>query len=329
MAMNGPKLLSGRVPVTPYSKLSNDRYQFLGLSDAEPNLGSGSANSILTLSTGNTRVWSNAIILTSISVSGTSNLGNVSNIYIGGGTNGAVLSTDGSGNLSWSTTPNVTQIKNVNSNVSIPSSNGNININANNGTNQQWVFDNSGNLTLPGNLNLSNASQIQFGNSIIAVSGSNVGIFTTSVTNVNLGLESNVTMGSNTGNVTSRGIFNAANIVTTGTIAAQNIRVGDLYSNRSPVAVSTETVIDSFNSAEYRSAKYTIRASNDLGYQALEVLLIHNSINSIMTVYGNLSTTGSDIITLSTSINVGVVELLATGIAANTSVNLLGTYVPD
>lgn len=39
--------------------------------------------------------------LSSLSVSGTANLGNVSNVKITGGTNGYVLQTDGTGNLSW------------------------------------------------------------------------------------------------------------------------------------------------------------------------------------------------------------------------------------
>ena len=102
-----------------------------------------------------------------------------------------------------------------------------------------------------------------------------------------------------------------------------------MFSKRAPVVVTTDTIIDSFGINEYRSAKYTIRASNDLGYQALEVLLVHDNINSITTIYGSLSTTGSDIISLTTDINTGIVELRATGLSANTQVNLLGTYVPD
>ena len=98
---NGPKLLSGRVPVTPYSDLNSDRYQFLGLGEAEPSLGAGNANSVLTLSTSNTRVWSNSISIASLNVSSNANLGNVGNVHISGGTNGQVLKTDGNGNLSW------------------------------------------------------------------------------------------------------------------------------------------------------------------------------------------------------------------------------------
>lgn len=95
------KLLSGRVPVTPYDQLSNNRYEFLSLDEAEPSLGSGTANSILTLSTGNTRVWSNALTIETLTVNGESNLGAVGNVIITGGTAGYVLSTDGSGNLSF------------------------------------------------------------------------------------------------------------------------------------------------------------------------------------------------------------------------------------
>lgn len=62
---NGSKLLSGRVLVTPYSDLSNSRHEFLGLSQAEPNLGTGANGSILTISTDNQRVFSNIITVSS------------------------------------------------------------------------------------------------------------------------------------------------------------------------------------------------------------------------------------------------------------------------
>ncbi len=58
---NPPKLLSGRVLVTPYSDLTNSRHEFLGLGQAEPNLGPGSDGSILTISTDNQRVFSNTV----------------------------------------------------------------------------------------------------------------------------------------------------------------------------------------------------------------------------------------------------------------------------
>ena len=126
-----------------------------------------------------------------------------------------------------------------------------------------------------------------------------------------------------TGNITASNA-NLGNVAT-----ANYLAVGDLYSKRSPIVVSTNTVVDSFALAEYRSAKYTVKVGSDAGYQALEVLLVHDDANSIMTVYGSLSTTNSDLVTLTTSVVSGNVRLMATGLYANSVVNLLGTYVPD
>ena len=389
MAMNQSKLLSGRVPLTPYNNLSNSRYEFLGLSDAEPSLGVPTTTGSLFTSTSNgIRSWSNVINIGSNTVTfyGQYSFPNTS------GNVGQVLSSDGNGNIVF-TTLNTTELVNGNSNVSVAANgnvsvsvagtsnvlvigststalkgnltvNGNVSnvnqlsattINANsanidgnltvtgNISNANIISANSlglqGNLTVAGNIsnaNVINANYlisslgcVKIAQGVIAVDGNNAGIFASLVDDVNIGLEANVILGSTSGNVTARGTFNAANIVSTGTITAQNIRVGDLYSNRAPVNVYTDTIIDSFGINEYRSAKYTIRASNDLGYQALEVLLVHDNINSITTIYGSLSTTGSDIIVLTSDINTGIVELRATGLSANTRVNLLGTYVPD
>jgi hypothetical protein len=80
---NGSKLLSGRVVVTPYSDLSNSRHEFLGLSQAEPNLGTGANGSILTISTNNQRVFSNIITISSNTSTATiTNLGVTGNAII-------------------------------------------------------------------------------------------------------------------------------------------------------------------------------------------------------------------------------------------------------
>ena len=229
----------------------------------------------------------------------------------------------------------------------------------------------SGNIS--GNSLTSTSGYLLLGTGSLSVIGSDGGIFSSTISNINLGLAANVTMGSTTGNVIARGSFAAnslstsGNLTVTGNISANNISgtittasqpnvtslgnltvlsvsgnatitnnvtantvtVNDLYSGRTSINVIINTVVDSFAITEYRSAKYTIRAGNDSGYQAIEVLLVHDNINSIITVYGSLSTTGSDIITLSTGINNGNVELKASGISANTNLNLMGTYVPD
>jgi hypothetical protein len=336
--MNSSKLLSGRVPVTSYNNLTNGRYEFLSLANAEPSLGVPAANgSLFTSTTTGVRSWSNVVNIDS----------NVVTFYEkyafpnSTGTVGQVLSSDGTGNLVFSSF-NSSSLVNGSSNVTV-ALNGNVSVSVAGTSNVLVITTNSaelqGNLVVTGNISnaniinanylISNLGCVRIAQATIAVDGTNAGIFASLVDDVNIGLEANVIMGSLTGNVTARNTFNAPNIISTGTITAQNVRVGDLYSNRAPVYVTTDTIIDSFGVNEYRSAKYTIRASNDLGYQALEVLLVHDNINSITTIYGSLSTTGSDIIILTSDINTGIVELRATGLSTNTRVNLLGTYVPD
>ena len=181
----------------------------------------------------------------------------------------------------------------------------------------------SGNANITGNIS-STAGLITLSTGTIAVSGSDAGIFTTAISNINLGLVANVTIGSTTGNVTARG-----NLLVPDTAIITNLKVSDVYSNRTPIVVTTSTVIDSFPVIKYRSAKYTMRVNSDDGYQAVEVLLIHDSANSYVTIYGSLSTVGFDIIALSTDILSGNVRMLATTGSANTTVNLLGVYVAD
>jgi hypothetical protein len=186
-----------------------------------------------------------------------------------------------------------------------------------------------------GNMILTSASDATFtvsGNAEITTiynGNSNISITTDGNISTSVSGTANVMVVTTTGAVVSGNI--TASNANLGNVATANyMAVGDLYSKRSPISVSTaNTVVDSFAIAEYRSAKYTVKVGSDAGYQALEVLLIHDDANSIMTVYGSLSTTNSDLVTLTTSVVSGNVRLMATGLYANSVVNLLGTYVPD
>lgn len=189
------------------------------------------------------------------------------------------------------------------------------------------------NISATGNVSsaylISTSGCVTLGLGAIAVIGTQAGLFNSVVTDINLGLTSNVVIGSLTGLVTVRNNLTANGTITGDIVSANSVEAGDFYSKRPNVAVTTNTVIDSFDVNTYRSAKYTLKVSDDTGYQALEVLLVHNNINSIITVYGSLSMTGLDLVTLTTAINGSNVELKATSVNANTSVNLMGTYVPD
>jgi hypothetical protein len=152
----------------------------------------------------------------------------------------------------------------------------------------------------------------------ISTSGTQGGIFNTGISNINFGLVANITMGSTTGNVTVRNNLNANTVTATGYIC-----------NKAAVPVDLNTVIDSFPKTQYRSVKYTMRVGADEGFQTSEILLVHNGINSITTIYGSLSTTGDDLAMFDSVIVGNNVQLLATSLSTNTTVNYVGTYVTD
>lgn len=251
------------------------------------------------------------------------------------------------------------------------------------GASANLTFNSSTNLlTITGNIvatnaNLGNAATANYlfatagsltlANGVIAVSGNTGGIFSSTLTDLNIGLLANIVMGSSTGNVTVQGNLksnggvtgttltgtlttnaqpnitsvgtlanlsvtgniNTGNITVTNTVDAVNVKVTDLFSKRTSIGISANTVIDTFPIGEFRSAKYTMRAGDGTDYQALEVLLVHNNINSIITVYGSLSTSNSDLVIFTTDISAGNVNVYATAVGPGTDLNLMGTYVPD
>ena len=338
---------SSVIPMNPlegdewYDELNDRIYKYVydGITYAWVDISSGFitaninaiANTIV-LRDANGNSYSNHIGGTSLTVSGLTDLGNVGNVKITGGGNSYVLGTDGTGNLSW-VDPGSQGIGGNNTQVQF-NNNGTFSGSAN------FTYDyltetlSSNLITASGNLT-STAGNLVLSTGLISVNGTTGNVFSTSITDLNLGLAANVTIGSTSGNTTVRGNLVANNISTVGNLTVdslasiKNLKVNDLYSNRTPISVTNDTIVDSFAVNKYRSAKYTMRVNSDDGYQAVEVLLIHNGINSYVTIYGSLSTIGTDIISLGTSIASGNVQLLATSIIANTTVNLLGTYVAD
>jgi len=220
---------------------------------------------------------------------------------------------------------------------------------------------------ISGSYLISSSGCVTIGAGTVAVSGTSGGIFVSTITDINFGLSSNIVMGSSSGNVTVQGNLvangkvtgttltgslttaaqpnvtsvgtltnltvsgnvNTGNITVTNTVDAVNVKVTDLFSKRTSINISTNTPIDTFPTSSFRSAKYTMRAGDGTDYQALEVLLVHNDINSIITVYGSLSTSGTDLVAFTTDISAGNVNVYATAVGPNTNLNLMGTYVPD
>jgi len=279
---------------------------------------------------------------------------NVSNGNSVNFTNEIFISADGNigmgGNITPTHTVSVTGTLNVSANANVGNIGGANTISAN------YLVSNSGCVSINGAL-------LAFNNAT-----GEAGIFSSLATDINFGLAANITAGSTTGTTTVRGNLIVNNNVyansgtvqgsllagtlttasqpnitslgtltslsVTGNISANNatantVTTNSTISKRSNTAVTTDTVIDSFSKTAYRTAKYIVKSSSDIGYESLEVLLIHNNINSYITVYAVINDGGGNTISLSTAINSGNVELRATGLGANTVVNLIGTYVPD
>jgi len=183
---------------------------------------------------------------------------------------------------------------------------------------------------IAGNNYISTSGTVRFGTGagagIISVDTgtTTAGVFTTTMTDVNIGLNANVVICGTGKTLTARGNVSATNINST------TLSVEDFYSSRTAVSVGSDnTTIDSFPAATYRSAKYTMKVSDSTGYQAIEVLLVHDGVTPIMTVYGSISTTGADLVTLTTVLSGSNILLRASPLNSGTSVNLMGTYVPD
>ena len=159
-------------------------------------------------------------------------LGNVGNVHIYGGSNGQVLQTDGSGNLIWSSTANINEIQNGNSNVYIAQANGNVTVTA--GGTYTWTFGTDGKLTAPGDITSSgtfNANNFTANTNITANANiyANTGYVYANYANVNNNLQVN-----NNANIGNTLFANTANITTLNTGNANissNLAVNNLTVN--------------------------------------------------------------------------------------------------
>jgi hypothetical protein len=109
-----------------------------------------------------------------------------------------------------------------------------------------------------------------------------------------------------------------------------SLSVGSIVGNSANITITSNTLIDTFPITTYRTAKYIIKVSNSTTYEALEALVIHDGSDSYITVYGYISSDDTDIVSVSTSIAGGNVNLYASRIGATTTVlNYLATYIKD
>ena len=94
-------------------------------------------------------------------------------------------------------------------------------------------------------------------------------------------------------------------------------------------AVTTSgTVIDSFDSSVYRSAKYLIQADNGAGeFETREALVITDGSNAYITEFGIIYTGSAQLGNASVQMNGTSLELVYTAAASGTSAKIVATYV--
>lgn len=159
------------------------------------NVKNGLTTGNITLNAGNSNVSASSFI-GNINVTSSANLGAVGNVTITGGTNGYVLSTNGSGGLSWvaQAAGGGSNIANGTSNVNIATANGNITMSVNGTSNiavvssSNFLIDTSANIT--GNLVVGNVSTTLISGTLTTGSQPNI---TTVGTLGNLSVTSNTT----------------------------------------------------------------------------------------------------------------------------------------
>jgi hypothetical protein len=214
---------------------------------------------------GGNLVTSNAVSSGTLTVSGTSNLGAVGNVTITGGTNGYVLSTNGSGVLSWvaQSGGGGSNIANGTSNVNIATSGGNVTTsvggNANiivvtgTGANIAGTLSASGNITganLFGTIRTAAQTVITSIGTLtnLSVSGNaNIGNLTVSsnalITAGNLTINNNATVGNiissgSGGNISNANVISANTFSASGNITGGNISTaGNISGNTNGFAI--------------------------------------------------------------------------------------------
>jgi hypothetical protein len=149
-----------------------------------------------------------------------------------------------------------------------------------------------------------------------------IALVNTTATTVNFaGAATALTIGATTGTTTIRNatvaVTNAATVGTTLTVNHS------ITSTAEVTGITTATVVDSWDYATYRSAKYQVQVTCTAGanintYQVSEILVIHNGSTATMTEYGVSRTGAAELATFTVDISGANARLLATAPGGDT-----------
>jgi hypothetical protein len=109
--------------------------------------------------------------------------------------------------------------------------------------------------------------------------------------------------------------------------ASAQLNYSDINDNTTTVASSATSVIDSFSTATYRSARYFISISDTTNdrFEIVEANIVHgpsadSTTEAYITVFGSTTNHGTPLATFTVDVNDGDVRLLATNITSDSTV---------
>ena len=124
------------------------------------------------------------------------------------------------------------------------------------------------------------------------------------------------------GNITASG-----NIKAGGNLELTASSAGDLLKTKFVQMTNSSSVIDTFNTASFRSVKYVLQVTSASNYQISEMLVLHHNSTASNTEYAQINS-GLNLINFSTDVNDSNVRLNANGSFISCSVRYERTIIP-
>ena len=102
---------------------------------------------------------------------------------------------------------------------------------------------------------------------------------------------------------------------------------GDVFNSKLVQMTNSSSVIDTFNTASFRSVKYVLQVTSASNYQISEMLVLHHNSTASNTEYAQINS-GLNLINFSTDVNDSNVRLNANGSFISCSVRYERTIIP-
>ena len=102
---------------------------------------------------------------------------------------------------------------------------------------------------------------------------------------------------------------------------------GDVFNSKLVQMTNSSSVIDTFNTASFRSVKYVLQVTSASNYQVSEMLVLHHNSTASNTEYAQINS-GLNLINFSTDVNNSNVRLNANGSFISCSVRYERTIIP-